>query len=139
MNPILDSIQSITEEARRALADPELTRAQLLSALSVRPPAHSLYVVFTIHQALIDENHVHLANLGVSHRTLETIRAKTIEQPYHLSTKLTGAGGGGCAVTLLPDSSFSFSRLILHELNLQYRYRKAKVRLPDRSSPTRRV
>lgn len=27
----------------------------------------------------------------------------TARQPYSLSTKLTGAGGGGCAVTLIPD------------------------------------
>ena len=39
--------------------------------------------------------------LGVSHETLETIRAKCAA--YNLSTKLTGAGGGGCAVTLVPD------------------------------------
>jgi mevalonate kinase len=53
---------------------------------------------------LIDENHAHLASLGVSHPSLEAIRAQTSAQPYELSTKLTGAGGGGCAVTLLPDS-----------------------------------
>ncbi|KAJ7914934.1 Cys/Met metabolism PLP-dependent enzyme-domain-containing protein [Mycena leptocephala] len=84
---ILKSIQSITDEARRALADPELSRAELLSALS----------------ALIRENHEHLVTLGVSHPTLETIRACTAAPPYELSTKLTGAGGGGCAVTLVPD------------------------------------
>lgn len=87
---ILDAIQSITTEARRALADPELSREQLLSALS----------------ALIDKNHVHLVNLGVSHPSLEAIRATTAAKPYALSTKLTGAGGGGCAVTLLPDGQF---------------------------------
>lgn len=32
---ILRSIQSISDEARRALADPELSRVELLSALSV--------------------------------------------------------------------------------------------------------
>jgi hypothetical protein len=41
--------------------------------------------------------------MGVSHPTLELIRAATAAEPYKLSTKLTGAGGGGCAVTLLPD------------------------------------
>ncbi|KAJ6570174.1 Cys/Met metabolism PLP-dependent enzyme-domain-containing protein [Mycena vulgaris] len=84
---ILKSIQSISDEARRALADPELSRAELLSALS----------------ALINENHQHLVTLGVSHPSLETIRATTGAAPYGLSTKLTGAGGGGCAVTLVPD------------------------------------
>ncbi|KAL4252293.1 GHMP kinase family protein [Abortiporus biennis] len=83
---LLEAIQSITEEARRALADPELPRQDLLSAIS----------------ALIDENHAHLVSLGVSHESLENIRNKT-KHPYGLSTKLTGAGGGGCAVTLIPD------------------------------------
>ncbi len=50
----------------------------------------------------MDENHRHLVNLGVSHPALETIREKT-KTPYNLTTKLTGAGGGGCAVSLVPD------------------------------------
>ncbi|KAJ8520195.1 hypothetical protein ONZ45_g2997 [Pleurotus djamor] len=85
VNGILDAIQAISDEGRRALADPELSRAALLNALS----------------SLIDENHAHLVNLGVSHPALEAIRSKT--GAHHLSTKLTGAGGGGCAVTLVPD------------------------------------
>ncbi|RDX57495.1 cystathionine beta-lyase [Lentinus brumalis] len=84
---LLDAIQVISNEARRALADPEVPRNVLLSGLA----------------SLIDENHVHLASLGVSHPSLEVIRAKTAGAPYRLSTKLTGAGGGGCAVTLVPD------------------------------------
>lgn len=84
---ILDSIQSISDEARRALGDPELPRDKLLSALA----------------ALITENHAYLVALGVSHPVLETIRAQTAAEPYGLTTKLTGAGGGGCAVTLVPD------------------------------------
>lgn len=51
--------------------------------------------------------------LGVSHPSLEAIRARTAE-PYGLSTKLTGAGGGGCAVTLLPDGiSPSFTPFLI--------------------------
>ncbi|KDQ53198.1 hypothetical protein JAAARDRAFT_197679 [Jaapia argillacea MUCL 33604] len=88
VNGILHAIQSISDEARRCLADPELSREDLLSALS----------------ALIIENHAHLITLGVSHPSLEAIKAKTAAKPYMLSTKLTGAGGGGCAVTLVPDS-----------------------------------
>ncbi|KAI0279267.1 Cys/Met metabolism PLP-dependent enzyme-domain-containing protein [Russula aff. rugulosa BPL654] len=84
---LLDSIQSISNEARRALGDPELPRDALLSALA----------------ALIRENHAHLVALGVSHPVLEAIRTQTAAEPYSLSTKLTGAGGGGCAVTLIPD------------------------------------
>ena len=43
-----------------------------------------------------------MRELGVSHESLEIIKAKTAT--YGLNTKLTGAGGGGCAVTLVPDS-----------------------------------
>ena len=53
---------------------------------------------------MIDENHAHLVSLGVSHPALEQIRSATRAAPYNLSTKLTGAGGGGCAVTLIPDN-----------------------------------
>nr|VWO95875.1 Mannose-6-phosphate isomerase (EC (Phosphohexomutase) (Phosphomannose isomerase) (PMI) [Ganoderma boninense] len=84
---LLEAIQAISNEARRALADPDVPRDVLLSGLS----------------ALIDENHAHLVQLGVSHPSLEAIRSKTAATPYALSTKLTGAGGGGCAVTLVPD------------------------------------
>lgn len=58
-------------------------------------------------QALINENHAHLVSLGVSHRSLETIRSTTAAEQFRLSTKLTGAGGGGCAVTLVPDGACS--------------------------------
>ncbi|KAG6334057.1 hypothetical protein ID866_5031 [Astraeus odoratus] len=52
--------------------------------------------------AHIDENHQRLVDLGVSHSSLEDVR--NITRAYGLATKLTGAGGGGCAVSLLPDS-----------------------------------
>ncbi|KAG8965663.1 cystathionine beta-lyase [Tulasnella sp. 419] len=87
VNRILESIQAISDEARRLLLDPEMSRDALLAAL----------------EALIDENHAHLVSLGVSHPSLENIKKVTWEE-FGLRTKLTGAGGGGCAVTLVPDS-----------------------------------
>ncbi|KAF8907338.1 cystathionine beta-lyase [Gymnopilus junonius] len=96
VNGILHAIQSISDEARRALADPELPRDALLSSLS----------------GLMKENHEHLVTLGVSHPSLERIREKTAS-PHGLTTKLTGAGGGGCAVTLIPDD---FKDERLHDL-----------------------
>lgn len=62
-------------------------------------------LIYICVQGLIDENHSHLRTLEVSHASLEAIRAKTGGDPYRLHTKLTGAGGGGCAVTLVPDSA----------------------------------
>lgn len=102
MNGILERIQAISNEARRALADPELARASLLSAL----------------EALIDENHAHLITLGVSHPSLEKIREVTHRRGLH--TKLTGAGGGGCAVTLVPDGQFPFLLGLSHTTDANF-------------------
>ncbi|CAO1614795.1 unnamed protein product [Jaminaea pallidilutea] len=52
--------------------------------------------------ALIERNHVLLQKLGVSHPSLEAIRTTLSALSPTLATKLTGAGGGGCALTLLP-------------------------------------
>ncbi|KAM0752517.1 cystathionine beta-l [Meredithblackwellia eburnea MCA 4105] len=97
VNPILESIQSISDEARRCLSDSDMPRATQFATL----------------EKLIDTNHAHLVTLGVGHPTLEAIKAKAAEQPWALHTKLTGAGGGGCAVTLIPDdfSEESLSQL----------------------------
>jgi mevalonate kinase len=58
-------------------------------------------------QALIRKNAILLEDLEVGHAALETVRVKTAAVPYNLSTKLTGAGGGGCALTLIPDGSLA--------------------------------
>ncbi|KAJ3229103.1 hypothetical protein HDU81_005658 [Chytriomyces hyalinus] len=50
---------------------------------------------------LIQMNHGILTAFGVSHPTLETI--VNITTKHGLSTKLTGAGGGGCSLTLVPE------------------------------------
>lgn len=103
VNEILEAIQSISDEARRALADAEMPREDLLSVLSASDPfLRTNRSNDALSQDLIHENHRHLVSLGVSHPALEIIRSKTAS-PYGLSTKLTGAGGGGCAVTLVPD------------------------------------
>ncbi|GJJ08315.1 hypothetical protein Clacol_002526 [Clathrus columnatus] len=98
VNKILESIQAISEAAQRALSDPELPREKLISGLS----------------NLIEENHRHLVSLEVSHPSLEKIRQITFNAPHNLRTKLTGAGGGGCAVTLIPDD---FDNSLLEKLS----------------------
>ena len=53
--------------------------------------------------ALIGMNHGFLVSLGVSHPRLERIR-ELVDYANIGWTKLTGAGGGGCTITLLrPD------------------------------------
>ncbi|KAJ9115449.1 hypothetical protein QFC22_005207 [Naganishia vaughanmartiniae] len=91
---MMDGIQSISDEAQALLTDVTKSRGDFVTGLS----------------SLLDRNHEYLAELGVSHPALELIRTKTGSAPYRLSTKLTGAGGGGCAVTLIPDD-FSTDRL----------------------------
>ncbi|GAA6017631.1 hypothetical protein JCM8202_000357 [Rhodotorula sphaerocarpa] len=86
--PLLDSIQRISDQAEAVLsASTSQSRAEQMSTLA----------------RLVEQNHSHLVSLGVGHPALETVRNKTRDQPWGLATKLTGAGGGGCAVTVVPD------------------------------------
>ncbi|AAW46333.1 hypothetical protein CNBK1800 [Cryptococcus deneoformans B-3501A] len=98
VNSILDSIQTISDEARSLLG-------------GGKPVERSILVKRL--EALIKENHEHLVELGVSHPSLEMIVAATAQAPFELATKLTGAGGGGCALTLIPDD---FPESSLNEL-----------------------
>lgn len=83
---ILDAIDQVTCSARRLLEDPEFSDKTL---------AHI--------GTLIRINHGFLVSLGVSHPRLERIR-ELVDYADIGWTKLTGAGGGGCAITLLrPD------------------------------------
>lgn len=86
---VLKAIDDISLEAQQGLTDTEISRGEQVVLL----------------KKLIGQNGKHLETLGVSHPTLERIRDRTA-QPYGLSSKLTGAGGGGCAVTLIPDGKF---------------------------------
>ncbi|GAA6028857.1 hypothetical protein JCM8097_007435 [Rhodosporidiobolus ruineniae] len=103
INPLFASIQSISDSAHSVLSSTSLSRSEQIAQLS----------------ALVEQNHQHLVSLGVGHASLEAVRAKTGEQPWGLKTKLTGAGGGGCAVTIVPDdfssTSLSDLRTALHD------------------------
>ncbi|CAO1626097.1 unnamed protein product [Sympodiomycopsis kandeliae] len=90
VNQVLDQIQSIVDEASSLLLSEGEGRSSNDARLG----------------ELITQNHDLLVKLGVSHPSLELIRA-TLSQisSTDFPTKLTGAGGGGCSVTLLPASS----------------------------------
>ena len=49
-------------------------------------------------------NHYLLNALGVGHSSIDKIREITAK--YSLHSKLTGAGGGGCVLTLLKDGKY---------------------------------
>ncbi|KAF9172118.1 Mevalonate kinase [Mortierella sp. AD011] len=85
VNPMLDSINEISISCKQLFAQNGEDRAHLLSRFG----------------DLVDVNHGMLAALGVSHPTLEKVRE--ISSKLGLKSKLTGAGGGGCALTLVRD------------------------------------
>eukprot|EP01027_Heterolobosea_sp_BB2_P008293 GEZU01012297.1.p1 GENE.GEZU01012297.1~~GEZU01012297.1.p1 ORF type:complete len:412 (+),score=85.17 GEZU01012297.1:92-1327(+) len=62
-------------------------------------------------EKLIDVNHHLLCGIGVGHEKLDTVCRVT--RRFGLHSKLTGAGGGGCAFTLLP---VGISSATLHEV-----------------------
>lgn len=85
----LDAIHQVTSSAHQFLKDPEFdgSSEKTLSQFGT----------------LIRINHGFLVSLGVSHPRLERIR-ELVDYADIGWTKLTGAGGGGCAITLLrPD------------------------------------
>ncbi|KAL2870881.1 mevalonate kinase [Aspergillus lucknowensis] len=103
---ILDAIDSVTTSAEVVI------RAPTTSALSEN----------TLQQlgTLIRINHGFLVSLGVSHPRLERIR-ELVDYADIGWTKLTGAGGGGCAITLLrpelKDDSLRDLKNQLHDEN----------------------
>ncbi|XP_004281437.1 mevalonate kinase isoform X1 [Orcinus orca] len=85
--PLLTSIDAISLECERLLG--EMAAA----------PAPEHYLVL---EELIDMNQHHLNALGVGHASLDRLCQVTMAHGLH--SKLTGAGGGGCGITLLrPD------------------------------------
>ncbi|VVT48803.1 uncharacterized protein SAPINGB_P001959 [Magnusiomyces paraingens] len=110
---ILDAIEHVTQEAFVLLGSAERTSETSHTdvsgsntpskktglALPVKTVGESPDAVKRLLQ-LIRINHGLLVSLGVSHPKLEKV--KSIGDQLHIGeTKLTGAGGGGCAITLL--------------------------------------
>ncbi|XP_032253896.1 mevalonate kinase isoform X1 [Phoca vitulina] len=84
VTPLLASINAISLECERLLG--EMAAA----------PALEHYLVL---EELIDMNQHHLNALGVGHASLDQLCQVTMAHGLH--SKLTGAGGGGCGITLL--------------------------------------
>ncbi|XP_070545114.1 mevalonate kinase-like [Ptychodera flava] len=85
IGPILDSIEGIANTCEKLFADSGDNNDNTAAIEEL--------------EELIDINQHHLASIGVSHPALQQVCQ--ISAKYGLHCKLTGAGGGGCAVTLL--------------------------------------
>lgn len=87
---ILNAIDKITESAHGLVSSPDFKANDPQSLQKIGE--------------LIRINHGLLVSLGVSHPKLERVR-ELIDQADIGYTKLTGAGGGGCAITLVQPSA----------------------------------
>ncbi|KAJ7400699.1 Mevalonate kinase [Pitangus sulphuratus] len=85
MNPVLDSIDAISQECQSVLEE---------------MPANPSPEYYPVLEEFFDINQHHLNVLGVGHPSLDRLCQVTASHGLH--SKLTGAGGGGCAITLLP-------------------------------------
>ncbi|CAJ2631613.1 unnamed protein product [Trifolium pratense] len=87
---VFSAVDSISKELTTALQSPI---PDSLPALSVTQIEEKVEELMEMNQGL-------LQSMGVSHTTIETVLRTTLK--YKLASKLTGAGGGGCVLTLLP-------------------------------------
>ena len=71
-------------------------------------------------------NQNHLRTLGVSHPALD--QACHVTQSHGLHSKLTGAGGGGCAFTLVPPGELC----LIEQLHDEVRH---KIKRPIHCTP----
>lgn len=99
---VLDTMDRVAIEAHSIICDPDFSS-----------DAGSPYLVRL--GELICINHGLLVSLGVSHPKLERIR-ELIDYAGVGWTKLTGAGGGGCSITLLKPN---VEQSILDELDVK--------------------
>jgi len=86
INPILDSIHNIGERCKN-LFNGENNQEKIVNEL----------------KNMIDVNHYLLCSLNVGHEKIEQI--KQITKKFGLGSKITGAGGGGCMLTFVPNGT----------------------------------
>ncbi|KTF72467.1 hypothetical protein cypCar_00034822, partial [Cyprinus carpio] len=85
MKPVLESVSAVSCVCEQTLIE-----------MAERGPSAEHY---NILEELIDINQHHLNVMGVGHSSLDTLCRVTLARGLH--SKLTGAGGGGCGITLL--------------------------------------
>uniref|UniRef100_A0A2P2JUZ6 Mevalonate kinase n=2 Tax=Rhizophora mucronata TaxID=61149 RepID=A0A2P2JUZ6_RHIMU len=87
MSFVFNAVDAISQE----LAD--ILQSPAPDDLSINEKEEKLEELMEMNQGL-------LQSMGVSHASIETVLRTTFK--YKLASKLTGAGGGGCVLTLLP-------------------------------------
>jgi len=92
MASVFDAVDSISKELSAIIQTPAN------DDITVTEKEEKLEELMEMNQGL-------LQCMGVSHASIETVLRTTLK--YKLSSKLTGAGGGGCVLTLLPTRILS--------------------------------
>lgn len=87
MTSVFNAVDSISNELSGVIQSP------ISDDLSLTEKEEKLGELMEMNQGL-------LQCMGVSHASIETVLRTTLK--YKLASKLTGAGGGGCVLTLLP-------------------------------------
>ncbi|KAL3631643.1 hypothetical protein CASFOL_024627 [Castilleja foliolosa] len=87
MSSVFNAVDSISNELAAIIQSP------VSDDLAITEKEEKIGELMEMNQGL-------LQCMGVSHVSIETVIRTTLK--YKLSTKLTGAGGGGCVLTLLP-------------------------------------
>ncbi|XP_022150767.1 mevalonate kinase [Momordica charantia] len=88
MSSVFNAVDSISKELSILIQSP------VHDDLSLIEKEEKLAELMEMNQGL-------LQCMGVSHASIETVLRTTLK--YKLVSKLTGAGGGGCVLTLLPN------------------------------------
>lgn len=105
VNSILDAIDALTEAAYAFITT---------AASEVETGAMDKKTLVQELGALFRTNHCLLASLGVSHPKLERVRG-LIDDAGVGFTKLTGGGGGGCAISLISEFSEKLEETLKEE------------------------
>ena len=87
MAAVFNAVDSISNEMATIIQSP------VSDDLAITEKEEKLEELMEMNQGL-------LQCMGVSHASIETVLRTTLK--FKLSSKLTGAGGGGCVLTLLP-------------------------------------
>lgn len=87
MTSVFDAVDSISKELSTIIQTPAPDE------ISVTEKEEKVGELMEMNQGL-------LQCMGVSHASIETVLRTTLK--FKLTSKLTGAGGGGCVLTLLP-------------------------------------